>query len=214
MKAQKTKFLNRTTIIALAGASLLFAKTISVVGFAAVGNTLYSQTQYGDARLLYDMTWPHLIDAEVIHYNIGQTLYYEKKYQPAEKEYRLALNSMANTDPRQCAVRIQLVNAQLRPLENEFDQGRIQDHRALVSEAIATLKGCLQIDPKNADAAKNIATLEQALDSKGKPKPTNSPDTKDDQQTEEDVKKNDEEARRQQKERNQDRNDNDYGPNW
>lgn len=200
------RFFSRTMIIIVLLLGLIGLRSLAVILFAGYGNGLYLQNQYGDAKTSYGLAWPFLYQAEVFHYNIGQTEYFLKRYPQAQAQYEQALMSMSDDDKRQCDVRVQLGNAILRPFEADFDQGKINDHKSTVDHVIDILQGCLKIDPKNQPASKNIEILKQAQSGKSaqkqQQKQSSSSDNSDDKKNEEYVKQTDKENQREQKDNN------------
>lgn len=158
---------------------------ISILGWAwgdslasknSQANKLYKEGKVDEALSKWRDAQIDNPDNDKLHYNIGNGLHEQKKYEDAFNEYEKSLDSK---------------NSELRS-KAYYNIGNTHYRMGKLPEAIEDYKKCLEINPRDEDAKYNIEFIEKKL--KEQPK------KQDDQQKESQQKENkDEEQDKEQK---------------
>jgi len=137
-------------------------------------NKLYKEGKVNEALSKWRDAQIENPDNDKLHYNIGNGLYVQKKYEDAFNEYEKSLDSK---------------NSELRS-KAYYNIGNTHYRMGKLPEAIEDYKKCLEINPDDEDAKYNIEFIEKKL--KEQPK------KEDEQKKESQQKENKDQAQKEQ----------------
>lgn len=116
------------------------------------GNKLYREGKIDEALSKWRGAQIENPDNDKLHYNIGNGLHEQKRYEDAFKEYDKSLNSK-NSELQQKAY---------------YNMGNTHYRMGKLQEAIKDYEKCLEINPKDEDAKYNIEFIKKKLEEKQK----------------------------------------------
>jgi len=111
------------------------------------GNKLYKEGKIDEALSKWRDAQIEAPDSDKLHYNIGNGLHEQKKYEDAFKEYEKSLNSKDNELQRKAY----------------YNTGNTHYRMDKLLEAIEDYKKCLDIDPNDEDAKYNIEFVRKKI---------------------------------------------------
>lgn len=116
------------------------------------GNKLYKEGKIDEALSKWRDAQIENPDSNKLHYNIGNGLHEQKKYENAFKEYEKSLNSK---------------DSELQH-KAYYNMGNTHYRMGKLLEAIEDYKKCLDINPKDEDAEYNIEFIKNKLEEQKK----------------------------------------------
>ncbi len=116
------------------------------------GNKLYKEGKIDEALSKWRDAQIENPDSNKLHYNIGNGLHEQKKYENAFKEYEKSLNSK---------------DSELQH-KAYYNMGNTRYRMGKLLEAIEDYKKCLDINPKDEDAKYNIEFIKKKLEEQKK----------------------------------------------
>jgi len=111
------------------------------------GNKLYKEGKVDEALSKWRDAQIENPDNDKLHYNIGNGLHEQKKYEDAFKEYEKSLNSKDNELQRSAY----------------YNMGNTDYRMSKLPEAIESYKKCLDINPDDEDAKYNIEFVRKKI---------------------------------------------------
>jgi len=147
---------SNTCFVNLAQISLILLLHVSVLGWSwgdslvsrnKEGNKLYKEGRIDEALSKWRDAQIEDPDSDKLHYNIGNGLHGQKKYEDALKEYEKSLNSKDNELQR----------------DAYYNIGNTQYRMGKLLEAIESYKKCLDINPDDEDAKYNIEFVRKKI---------------------------------------------------
>ena len=120
------------------------------------GNAAYVRGNYDEAQAAFQQATLDKPDDPVAHYNLGTALYRQGKFREAARTFQVSLSKY----PEQSAKPIKSILSQSSIL---YNLGNAQFKVGDLTDAIASYKQALRLDPQDADAQHNLALVLQFL---------------------------------------------------
>lgn len=165
-----------------------------------IGNNRYHGNALSQAVLSYTLSKPAIFQSARVDYNIAQANYFRKNYTVSRSQFYKVFNK-TNEISLKCDAIIQYVNSDLRLIENELDNGKVEQYRDRILQNIDFLKQCLELDKSNKIAKDNVELLEKILTEKTSEVPES--DVEKSNHAEKEALNQDNEAQKKQREFNQ-----------
>ena len=120
------------------------------------GNAAYLRGNYGEAQTAFQQATLDKPDDPVAHYNLGTALYRQGKFREATRTFQASLSRYSE----QSAKEIESILSQSSIL---YNLGNAQFKVGDLTDAIASYKQTLRLDPQDTDAQHNLALALQRL---------------------------------------------------
>ena len=120
------------------------------------GNEAYLRGNYDEAQAAFQQATLDKPDDPVAHYNLGTALYRQGKFREAARAFQTSLSRYSE----QSAKQIESILSQSSIL---YNLGNAQFRVGDLTDAIASYKQTLRLDPQDADAQHNLALALQLL---------------------------------------------------
>lgn len=120
------------------------------------GNRQYNKQHYEQSELAYRRALEHDSTDARGHYNLGNALYRQKKYDDAMRHYELSATSSAISGKRRAHALHNRGNSMLKSGMEKNNQEQLQG-------AIESYQEALKLDPKNEDTRYNLSLARRLL---------------------------------------------------
>ncbi len=123
----------------------------------------YEKGKY-NIKILSILSFPNLSQSYIYHYNRGNALYQNERYEEAIEEYYKALNSKMS-QKEECSVRINLALAKLKTLDDLENEENKEKNIAILKSArnVLTERGCAN-DKDDNGHSKEAEQLKKEID--------------------------------------------------
>lgn len=120
------------------------------------GNEAYLRGNYDEAQAAFQQATLDKPDDPVAHYNLGTALYRQGKFREAARTFQASLSRYSEQSTKQ-------IESILRQSSILYNLGNAQFKIGDLTDAIASYKQALRVDPQDADAQHNLALALQLL---------------------------------------------------